>query len=249
MSKDYSDCQELSEEFKKTSVKLIESERLNRSKSYFLAQAVHDLRQPLHAQRIFLQLLKDSELNSEQRNLADKCALALENMQDLMDNYLDLSRLDYGGVKYEPEIFQLSQLTDKLAEEFSIIAHSQNKDFHYISCALEINTDRILLERMLRNLLSNAIKYGKDKILFGCKRRGKGVQIIVIDNGSGISGHDIPYIFDEFYQSGLNPENKKNGAGLGLAIVKKISDIIHAKIQVETQKGKGTSFSFILKND
>lgn len=228
---------------------LIACERLNRSKSYFLAQAVHDLRQPLQAQRIYLQILKDTPLNPQQQELVNKTTQSLEDMQKLMDNYLDLSRLDYGGVKYEPDYFKLQDLTDKLAAEFSTIAKAQGFKFSYIRCTLTIFTDKILLERMLRNLLSNAFRYGKNKVVFGCKRRGAGVQIVILDNGNGIDSQDVPYIFDEFYQSSTPHPQHQNGSGLGLAIVKKISAILQTDIQIRTTKGKGTSFSFILSNN
>ena len=232
-----------------TSANLIACERLNRSKSYFLAQAVHDLRQPLQAQRIYLQVLKDTTLTLHQQDLVDKASQALEDMQHLMDNYLDLSRLDYGGVKFEPDYFKLQDLTDKLAAEFSAIANAQGFRFSYIRCTLTIFTDKILLERMLRNLLSNAFKYGRSKVVFGCKRRGEGIQIIVLDNGNGINQEDIPYIFDEFYQSAHLLPQHKSGSGLGLSIVKKIADILHTSINIKTEKGKGTSFSFMLYNN
>lgn len=232
-----------------TSSQAIACERLNRSKSYFLAQAVHDLRQPLQAQRIYLQVLKDTPLNPHQQELVDKASQALEDMQHLMDNYLDLSRLDYGGVKFEPDYFQLQDLTDKLAAEFAVIAGAQGLKFSYIRCTQTIFTDKILLERMLRNLLSNAFKYGRSKVVFGCKRRGEGIQIIVLDNGNCINKEDIPYIFDEFYQSAHLLPLHKSGSGLGLSIVKKIADILHTSINIKTEKGKGTSFSFMLYNN
>lgn len=246
MSGKYDDCLELSEKYQETERLLKASEKESDSKSYFLAQASHDLRQPLHALRIFAALLADTKLLPQQKNLIEKIIAAADNMHDLLNNYLDLSKLDYGGTKYEEHIFCLHELTDKLAEEFSMISICHHKHLHYIPCSLEIRSDKILLERMLRNLLTNAVKYAKRKIVFGCKRRGNFVQIIVMDDGIGISDADLPHIFDEFYQSGQNPENKKSGSGLGLAIVKKIADLFGTRIRVKTQPGQGTSFSFLL---
>lgn len=244
MSGNYDDCKELEEKYLETSQQLKESEKLNKSKSYFLAQASHDLRQPLHALRIFINLLEGTKLSRQQQNLVDKLDDSVINMQALLDNYLDLSRLDYGGIKYEPEFFCLKNLTDKLAGEFCLICQSHHRFFHYIPCSLKINSDPVLLERLLRNLLSNAVKYSKHKIVFGCKRRKDFVQIVIMDDGNGIDEQDTPYIFDEFYQSGLNPDNRKSGAGLGLAIAKKIANLIGTDIRVRTKPQRETCFSF-----
>lgn len=237
---------ELSKKYQDATQRLTASIKESRSKSYFLAQASHDLRQPLHALRIFTSLLEATELNTQQQALVKKIADSADNMQKLLKNYLDLSRLDYGGIKYEEEVFSLHELTDKLAEEFSLVCFAERKYLHYIPCSLDIAGDYILIERLLRNLLSNAIKYAKHKVVLGCKRRGKNVQLVVMDDGTGIDNNDLPYIFDEFYQSGLNPNNKKNGAGLGLAIAKKIADLFLTNIRIRTKQGQGTCFSFTL---
>lgn len=243
MDKKHENCAELAAKFEQAEHELIESERLNRAKSYFLAQAVHDLRQPLQAQRIFLQLLQNTKLSSEQQNLTNKSMASLENMQTLMDNYLDLSRLDYGGIKYAPSKFELKGLTDKIAEEFSALSSAEHKHLQYIWCKTEVFSDQVLLERILRNLLSNAVKFAKDTVVLECIANDADITINVSDNGCGISAEEIPYIFDEFYQSGQNPEARKKGTGLGLAIVKKISAILHTKIQVESQVGQGSRFT------
>ncbi len=238
--------EKIKEKYRKMIKDLKNCEKISNSKSYFLAQAAHDLRQPLQAMHIFTSMLLETDLTEEQEDLAKKIEYSAVNMRDLLSNYLDLSKLDYGGFKYEEKEFCIRHLTDKLAEEFSFICRLHGVKLQYIPCSLKIKSDPILVERMLRNLLTNAIKYTKNKIVFGCKRKGNKVLISIIDNGCGIHGEDIPYIFDEFYQSGQNPENKRHGAGLGLAIVKKIADLINTKIRVDTSLGKGTSFSFSL---
>ena len=238
------DCKELASRFEQAEHELIESERLNRAKSYFLAQAVHDLRQPLQAQRIFLQLLRNTELNQDQRNLLNKSIASLENMQTLMDNYLDLSRLDYGGIKYAPTCFKLSDLTDSLIEEFLALSGAEHKHLQYAPCGAEVFSDRILLERVLRNLLNNAVKFAHNMIVFDCIPDNKQVEIKITDDGCGILPDELPYIFDEFYQSGQNPEAQKKGTGLGLSIVKKISAILDIQIHVNSRPNAGSSFSF-----
>lgn len=239
--------EKIKEKYRKLVRDLRNCEKVSSSKSYFLAQAAHDLRQPLQALHIFTAMLLETNLTPEQKDLACKIEYSAENMKNLLTNYLDLSKLDYGGVRYEEKEFCLKEITDKLAEEFMFICRLKGIKLHYIPCSLRIKNDPILIERMLRNLLTNAIKYTKNKIIFGCKRKGQKVTIMIMDNGCGIASDDMPYIFDEFYQSGQNPNNRRHGAGLGLAIVKKIADIINTKICVDTKIGKGTTFSFNLE--
>ena len=238
--------EKIKDKYRKMVQELKNCEKISNSKSYFLAQAAHDLRQPLQALHIFTAMLLETKLNKEQEDLAKKIEYSAENMKNLLSNYLDLSKLDYGGFRYDEKEFCLRHLTDKIAEEFAFICKLKGIKLQYIPCSLKIKSDPILVERMLRNLLTNAIKYTKSKIVFGCKRSGNKVLISIIDNGCGIADEDMPYIFDEFYQSGQNPSNRRHGAGLGLAIVKKIADLVHTKIRVNTTVGKGTSFSFNL---
>lgn len=238
------DCEALSERCEEAEKRLAASQKESASKSYFLAQATHDLEQPLHALRIFISLLKDTELKKDQQELVEKIGKAADNMYKLLENYLDLSKIEYGGVRYESSEFCIDEVSGRLAEEFSLICVCQQKEFHYIPSKLVVETDKILLERLLRNILSNAVKYAQKRVIFGCRRRGNFVQIEVLDDGKGISKKDIPHIFEEFYQSSEDKENKKKGSGLGLAIVKKIADIMSLDIKIRTKSKHGTSFNF-----
>ena len=239
--------QEVKRKYRRLLRELKECEKISSSKTYFLAQAVHDLRQPLQALHIYSDMLLETQLNEEQRDIGERIKDSTTEIKELLNNYLDISKLDYGGVIYEPCEFCLKTLTDKLAKEYQTICAHHHKNFHYIPCRQTIHNDPILIERMLRNFLSNAVKFSKSKVVFGCRHQGKKIIVQIIDNGEGIPQKEIPYIFDEFYQSRKNPHNRKHGAGLGLAIAKKIADIIGSKIEVSSKEGQGTTFSFSLE--
>lgn len=222
------------------------AESSNRAKSYFLAQASHDLRQPMQALKIFISTLKEEHLSSHQMQLVDKISASADNLNNLLDNLLDLSKLDSNGFEVNCYGFDISDLLKNIIFEFQEIARDKKITFHPSLCHYTVNSDPILVERVIRNLLSNAFKYTRNKILLGCKRENKYIRILIMDNGRGISPSETEQIFDEFFQSDKIIDNKKKGAGLGLSIVKRISEILDLDIKVTSVEGKGSCFSFQL---
>ena len=165
----------------------------------------------------------------------------------MLDNLLDMSKLDSDGFKKHENRFNISDLLKKIFFEFHEIARSRGIEFHTSLCHYRVRSDALLIERVIRNLLSNAFKFTTNKVLLGCKREDDYVRVIVMDNGGGIAPEEMEGIFDEFYQSkNINDINRKKGAGLGLAIVRRISDALHLDIQVKSKLGKGSSFSIKL---
>lgn len=219
-----------------------QAEYLNKAKSYFLAQASHDLRQPMQSLKIFIDMLMNEKLSAYQSNILSKIHASSENLCSLLDNLLDFSKIESGGLEYQPRDFDINDLLIRLSGEFAELADDKGVSFKYIPCHQIINNDPLLIERIVRNLISNALKYTKDKIVIGCRSCGNFFQLIIMDNGVGISIKEQTKIFDEFYQSPQNPEQKNTGAGLGLTIVKKIADLISCKIIVKSKLGKGSSF-------
>ena len=223
------------------------AEASNRSKSYFLAQASHDLRQPMLALGIFLSALEEEPLNAHQKDLLNKLSSSANNLTTMLDNLLDMSKLDSEGFKTHENIFNISDLLKNIFFEFHEIARSRGIIFHTTLCHYRVKSDALLIERVIRNLLSNAFKFTRNKVLLGCKREGNFIRIIVMDNGEGIAPEEQEGIFDEFYQSKkINELNRKKGAGLGLAIVKRISDTLKLDITLKSTPEQGSSFSFKL---
>ncbi|MGN0913885.1 MAG: ATP-binding protein [Alphaproteobacteria bacterium] len=248
---DITDNQNLSEQLKKKTrqldiaeKKIQEVEEQNKAKSYFLAQASHDLRQPMQALKIFISTLSEEELPERQQLLVEKINASADNLYTMLDNLLDISKIESGGMPYHPRYFNLDDLVKTLNQEFSEIARSKKIDYCYIPCHKEVFGDPLFIERIIRNLISNAFKYTKNKIVLGCCPEHDFLKIIVIDNGDGISEEEQKKIFEQFYQCRQKYECKKSGAGLGLFIVKKLTELMNTKIEVESEPGKGSCFYF-----
>ena len=216
------------------------------AKSYFLAQASHDLRQPLQALQMFTDALENSNPSPEQISLIQKIDASVENFKLLLDNLLDLSKLDFDKVTYEAQNFNLSLLLQRMCTEYKMIAAKRDICIRCRIPLVWICSDYFLLERILRNLLSNAVKYTKNKVILTCEENDKHIIIRVIDNGIGIKNSEHCQVFDEFYQSRDMPDNRTKGAGIGLSIVKKLTNILKGTITLRSVPQKYTVFSIYL---
>lgn len=220
------------------------AEKLSQAKSYFLAQASHDLRQPMQSLKIFIATLQEEDLLPSQQNLVQKIEDSTENLSSLLDNLLDISKIEAGGLEYHPSVFDIGLLLSGLAREYREQAQNRQINFHYIPSHQYVCSDPILIERVVRNLLNNAFKYTKDKILLGIRHHQNYIRVVVMDNGCGIAPEDKDNIFKDFYQSKQCFNFKKQGAGLGLAIVSRIAALLKTQIDVESKLGQGSSFCF-----
>ena len=224
-----------------------EAEAANMAKTKFLASASHDLRQPLHAMGLFIDLLVDCK-NEDKKNIIinkiKKSGLALEG---LLESLLDISKLDAGIISAHIEPFKLQSVFDAVISDFESIAGEKNICIKFVHSNLMIESDEKLIERVLRNIISNAIRYTKKgKVLVGCRRKKDHALICVYDTGSGFSSDKYEIIFTEFQQL-ENPErDRSKGLGLGLAIVKRLTRLLNTSIHVSSIPGKGSIFSFEL---
>ena len=216
------------------------------SKSFFLAQISHDLRQPMQALSIYVCSLLGEELTPEQYHIAKNIESSTNNLKNMLNNLLDISQIDARGLQYTPQILDSQELLKRIAKEYKTIAKCQHINFYSGFHRGLIYSDSICIERIIRNLLSNALKYNGGKIIFGSRREQNYIRIFVIDNGCGISADEIDKIFTEFYQSKQIKDNRNTGTGLGLAICKKLAQIIGTTIEVKSIEGRGTCFSFRL---
>lgn len=223
-----------------------ELQTVHQAKNYFMAQIGHDLRQPLQALQLFAQTLSEEPLDSSARLLVQKILASADNLKSLLDNMLDLGKLDSGGFCAEFTDFDLGGLFCRLCMEYHHVAASRDIQIVCHVNNIRLNSDIVLIERMVRNLFSNALKYAQGKILLSCRQFRQWAQIRIIDNGIGISVDDIQHIFEEFYQCRQVQNNRAGGAGLGLSIVRKIADLLGAKIRVRSKLGAYTAFEVSL---
>ena len=219
---------------------------MSMAKSYFLAQASHDLRQPLQALQLFTNALESSNPTPEQQPLINKIDASVGNFRLLLDNLLDLSKLDFDKIVAEPKNFNLSALLQRLCVEYREVGSAQKISVGCKMSLVWVYSDSVLVERIVRNLLSNAIKYAKSKVVLMCEENAHHVIIRVLDDGVGICSKDSVNIYDEFYQCSNSTDNQKTGAGLGLNIVKRLVKILKAKISMRSKLNKYTVFSLYL---
>lgn len=212
------------------------------ARTRFFAAASHDLRQPLHAMSLYLQLLEKRVSRTADRDIVQAIKRSCDSMRDSLDSLLEISKLDAGVV--EPEIVPVSanELIRHLATEFAPRAAASNLDFRAVMPAGRlVDSDPVLLQRILRNLLSNAVRYtSHGRILFCARQRGDMLRFEVWDTGIGIRESDLEVIFEEFYQA-ENPERDRS-LGLGLAIVKRLAKLLGHRIRVRSIPDKGSVF-------
>ena len=219
------------------------AEQANLAKSRFLAAASHDLRQPLHALGLFVDALRDVQDETTRRRLLSQVDVSLDALGKLFNALLDISRLDAGVVEAQVEDFPLTRVLEKLEGEFRALAEQKGLRFRLLPCSVVVQSDPLLLERILRNLISNAIRYTETgRVSVGCRRRAGWVEVQVWDTGRGIPDEDIGHVFDEFQQLDNPERNRAKGLGLGLAIVRRLCDLLGYPLQVESTPGKGSMF-------
>ena len=194
-----------------------EAERGNRAKTRFLAAASHDLRQPMHALGLFVAELGQKPHAPDTRRLVEQIAISAETMENLLDSLLDISRLDVGALDRQIKPFPLQPLLERIDVDYRREAGLRGQRLRLRPTSLWVESDPLLLERILHNLISNALRYAPGgTILLGCRKRGRKVRIEVRDNGPGIAPEAQEAIFQEFVQLD-NPERNR-AKGLGLEI-------------------------------
>ncbi len=227
------------------------AEAATRAKTQFLAAASHDLRQPLHALGMFVAALRAKTQDPQTRPLVDKMGQALDAMDGLFAELMDLSRLDAGAVPVRPSEVPLEGLFARLRLHFEPVAFDKGLALTLRGGQRRVHADPLLLERILRNLLTNAIRYTCDGgVLLVARQRGQQVLLQVWDSGVGIAPQDQQRIFDEFVQVQAVAEGvesvRRNGLGLGLAIVRRLAALMQVPISLRSVPGRGTVFSLVL---
>lgn len=223
------------------------AEDANAAKTKFLAAASHDLRQPLYAMELFLGVLEDRVGKDDQRAVVYKIQKSSTALGSLLESLLDISKLDAGVIQAELSPFAVQDMLDSLWHEFESHADDHNLHLRFAPSLLWLNSDRSIVERILRNLIFNAIRYTKTgSVLVGCRRRPEGVMLGVYDTGIGIPQDKMDEVFLEFQQL-HNPErDRSKGLGLGLAIVRRLAKLLKAPLYTSSLPGRGSMFAIEL---
>jgi signal transduction histidine kinase len=228
-------------------------EAANQHKSEFLANMSHELRTPLNAIIGFSEVLQEKlfgELNEKQAEYTDDILTSGRHLLSLINEILDLSKVEAGRMELELATFDLPLAIDN-ARTFvreRATRHGINLDVDVDERLGDYIGDERKIKQILLNLLSNAVKFTPEGGRIGIEARQAdgAVEISVTDTGVGIAPEDQPKIFEEFRQVGSDYAHKVEGTGLGLTLAKKFVELHGGKIWVESEVGKGSKFTFTL---
>lgn len=221
----------------------LEAEKANNAKSRFLAAVSHDLRQPLSALSIYVGSLED-KLTQVDRQLSMNMKNCVTDLNDMLSNLMDLSKLDAGVVTPEVKSFSVAKILARVMSSHAPEAKAKNLTLRCTYPDMVGCTDPVLFQRIVGNLVSNAVRYtNHGGVLIGCRRRAGKRWLEVWDSGVGIPAEKMTEIFEEFQQLANSGRNRANGTGLGLAIVAKTATLLGLEVQVRSQVGKGSVFA------
>ena len=240
-----------SELFEQTKKQAAELEKAKEMQADFDAMIAHDLRSPLTATLSTATMLEDGlfgTVTEEQKKWLVKVQSNIRNLVDLVNDFLDLSKLEAGHIQLSKEKVHMDQLIRESADNYLALAGEKKISLQTrIDPALpHINADPRRLDQVLSNLLSNAIKFtpegGEIEVGAACEN-GVEARLWVKDTGMGIPPEETEQIFQKYRQASSAKEAKEKGTGLGLVICKMIVEAHGGKIRVESEEGKGSTFT------
>ncbi len=225
---------------------------IDRMKTELVSMVAHELRSPLTSISGFSELLLDTSLTRDQAEEYASIILKESNrLSDLINKFLDISKIEAGKSQVNKAPVQLREIVDKVLDVNLYLAEKKK-----IAVSVKaspnlplVYADRDMIEQVVLNLFSNAVKYSPENASVEIRLRelDEDVLVEVEDTGYGISEEDLPRIFDKFYRAADHDEIRDvRGTGLGLSLVKEIVELHGGKITVKSEKGKGSLFSFTL---
>jgi signal transduction histidine kinase/DNA-binding response OmpR family regulator len=232
----------------------LELERASRYKSEFLANMSHELRTPLNSSLILAKLLSDNaagNLNDEQVRFAQTIYSAGNDLLNLINDILDISKVEAGKLELVPEDLPLRRMIEGMARTFEPLARQKQLEFTLTvepDVPMAIHTDRQRLEQILKNLLSNAVKFtdaGRVSLTVSANADGW-VQFTVRDSGIGIAPDQQDRIFDAFHQADGSTARKYGGTGLGLSISRDLTSLLGGTLTLASTPGEGSTFTLSL---
>lgn len=232
-------------------VKARELEQASQYKSDFLANMSHELRTPLNSLLILSKLLGDNgegNLTPDQIKFARTIESSGNDLLTLINDILDLSKIEAGHIQVQPEAVPLQRLVGDLRQMFQPIAESRELAFEIEiapDCPRAIETDRMRIEQILKNLLSNAFKFteqGKVSLTLSPVEGGR-LALAVRDTGIGMSPEQQGHIFEAFHQADGTISRRYGGTGLGLSISRQLARLLGGGITLDSAPGKGSLFT------
>ena len=219
----------------------------------FVANVSHELRSPLTSMKGFLEAMMDGTIPPEEHaNYIDIVLSETRRMTTMVNDLLDLARIESGIITVSYEVFDINELIRRtlITFEARISEKQMELDVRFAMEQCYVYADSNQISQVLRNLIDNAIKYSPDgrTLLVSTYALRKEIYVTIRDTGVGIPAEDVPHIFDRFYKvEKAHTPSPQVGSGLGLAIVKKIIEAHGQSITVKSARGKGTQFTFTLE--
>jgi PAS domain S-box-containing protein len=245
--------EKLKEEKNRIEKKLKNLEDLNRMKSEFISVVSHEIRTPLTIIKEAIMLMLDEvvgSVNEKQRELLGRATQNIERLKRIIDELLDLSKIESSQFKLRYSLVNLNDLIEDSAGFFKKLAQEKQVTLEYILPKKQANIflDFGRFNQIISNLINNAIKFTEEdgRIKVELKILESKVRVGVIDTGIGISKQDLPRLFNRFVQVSNKVEVKRMGVGLGLSIVKELVEKHGGEVWAESKLGLGSKFYFTL---
>ncbi|MBO6793112.1 MAG: response regulator [Balneolaceae bacterium] len=248
IARDITEVRRIREDLKKAKV---EAEASSKAKEAFLANMSHEIRTPMNAIIGMSRLLRQTKINSEQAKYLNAISTSSSNLIVLINDILDLSKIESGKLELEQLGFSLRDMLDSLFYAQKLLADQKGVDFHYTVDSNIPNAlygDPYRLNQVLTNLINNAIKFTPEGRVELSVKLTKSlnnkfiIEFSVKDTGIGISRENLKSIFDAFSQADTSITRKFGGTGLGLAITRHLVSMMKGEIDVQSTAGVGTEF-------
>nr|WP_246202056.1 ATP-binding protein [Sneathiella aquimaris] len=235
---------------------LLQANTANLAKTDFLSTISHEIRTPLNGVIGVARMLGDTTLDEEQKSMLDTILRSGNVLLDLINDVLDMSKIEAGGLQVECISFDLLEVIQTVKSPFEFLASEKNIQFNTeisSNIASRFKSDPTRIRQIIMNLLSNAFKFTEVGYVTlsvsvepGGDENRQNIQILVSDTGVGIPANRQSAIFDSFSQVDNSVARKFGGTGLGLTIIKKLIGILGGKIRLESKEGEGSRFYVLL---
>ncbi len=221
-----------------------QAEKADRSKTNFIAATSHDLRQPIHALLQYVGHLRRTCTDPLSEPTIARMEDSISAMENLLNAVLDFTKISMGAIKPVIRVFPVDHLLRSVDTQIRPLAQAKGLAFRVESDGGHVESDEVLLERIIRNVGQNAVRYTENGgVVIRARLRGGIVRVLVSDSGIGVPAGEQGRIFEEYYQVDNRARDRRKGLGLGLAIVRDLAHLLGLKVRLKSAPGRGSTFA------